>query len=76
MSRVAYTHIEREVTYNPCKELLCAVVLQAVKDLDSKSDAIRYDAEGWLLGSSSFLPDGLGKKIVEEHRNGKSKERR
>lgn len=62
---------EEKAEYNPCKELMCAVILQAVRDLDSTNDKVRQDAEWWLLSPTSFLPEGLGKKIVEEHKNGK-----
>lgn len=61
--------------YNPYKELLCAIVLQAVEDLDSKDERTRKDAEGWLLSPSSLISPDIGRKIVEERRkaNGKSK---
>ena len=62
--------------YNPYKELLCAIVLQAVVDLDSKDERIRKDAEDWLTSQSSLISPDIGRKIVEERRqtrNGKSK---
>ena len=61
--------------YNPYKELLCAIVLQAVEDLDSKDEKIRKDAEDWLTSQASLISPDIGKKIVEERRkaNGKSK---
>ena len=60
--------------YNPYKELLCAIVLQAVEDLDSKDEKIRKDAEDWLTGQSSLISPDIGRKIVEERRktSGKS----
>ena len=65
----------KNLPYNPYKELLCAIVLQAVEDLDSKDERIRKDAEGWLLSPSSLISPDIGRKIVEERRkaNGKSK---
>ena len=61
--------------YNPYKELLCAIVLQAVEDLDSKDDKLRRDAEEWLTSPSSLISRDIGRKIVEERRkaSGKSK---
>ena len=62
--------------YNPYKELLCAIVLQAVEDLDSKDERTRKDAEHWLTSQSSLISPDIGRKIVEERRqarNGKSK---
>ena len=61
--------------YNPYKELLCAIVLQAVVDLDSKDERIRKDAEDWLTSQSSLISPDIGRKLVEERRkaNGKSK---
>ena len=61
--------------YNPYKELLCAIVLQAVEDLDSKDDKLRRDAEEWLTSPSSLISPDIGRKIVEERRkaSGKSK---
>ena len=65
----------KNLPYNPYKELLCAIVLQAVEDLDSKDERIRKDAEDWLTSQSSLISPDTGKKIVEERRkaNGKSK---
>ena len=59
--------------YNPYKELLCAIVLQAVVDLDSKDERIRKDAEDWLTSQSSLISPDIGRKIVEgrRQRNGK-----
>ena len=68
----------KNLPYNPYKELLCAIVLQAVEDLDSKSEKLRKEAEEWLLSSSSLISPDMGRKIVEERRqarNGKSKTR-
>ena len=61
--------------YNPYKELLCAIVLQAVEDLDSKDDKLRRDAEEWLTSPSSLISPDIGRKIVDERRkaSGKSK---
>ena len=63
--------------YNPYKELLCAIVLQAVEDLDSKDERTRKDAEEWLTGPSSLISPDIGRKIVDERRkaSGKSKTR-
>ena len=63
--------------YNPDKELLCASVLQAVEDLDSKDEKIRKSAECWLTGQYSLISPDIGRKIVEERRkaNGKSETR-
>ena len=61
--------------YNPYKELLCAIVLQAVEDLDSKDERTRKDAEYWLTSQYSLISPDIGRKIVEERRqarNGKS----
>ena len=60
--------------YNPYKELLCAIVLQAVEDLDSKDEKIRKSAEYWLISQYSIISPDIGRKIVEERRkaNGKS----
>ena len=65
----------KNLPYNPYKELLCAIVLQAVEDLDSKDEKLRKDAEGWLLSPSSLVSPDIGRKIVEERRkaSGKSK---
>lgn len=59
--------------YNPYKELLCAIVLQAVEDLDSKDERTRKDAEDWLTSQSSLISPDIGRKIIEERRkeNGK-----
>lgn len=65
----------KQLPYNPYKELLCAIVLQAVEDLDSKDERIRKDAEEWLSSPSSLISPDIGRKLVEERRkaNGKSK---
>ena len=65
----------KNLPYNPYKELLCAIVLQAVEDLDSKDEKLRKDAEEWLTSPSSLISPDTGRKIVEERRkaNGKSK---
>ena len=65
----------KDLPYNPYKELLCAIVLQAVEDLDSKDERIRKNAEEWLISPSSLISPDIGRKIVEERRNanGKSK---
>ena len=66
----------KNLPYNPYKELLCAIVLQAVEDLDSKNEKLRKEAEEWLLSPSSLISPDIGRKIVEERRqarNGKSK---
>ena len=59
--------------YNPYKELLCAIVLQAVVDLDSKNERIRKDAEEWLTGPSSLISPDIGRKIVEDRRKADGK---
>ena len=61
--------------YNPYKELLCAIVLQAVEDLDSEDEKIRKSAEYWLTSQYSLISPEIGRKIVEERRkaSGKSK---
>ena len=61
--------------YNPYKELLCAIVLQAVEDLDSEDEKIRKSAEYWLTSQYSLISPDIGRKIVEERRkaSGKSK---
>ena len=61
--------------YNPYKELLCAIVQQAVEDLDSKDEKIRKSAEYWLTSQYSLISPDIGRKIVEERRkaSGKSK---
>ena len=63
--------------YNPYKELLCAIVLQAVEDLDSKDEKIRKSAEYWLTSQYSLISPDIGRKIVDERRkaSGKSKTR-
>ena len=65
----------KKLPYNPYKELLCAIVLQAVEDLDSKNEKLRNDAEAWLLSPSSLISPDIGRKIVDERRkaSGKSK---
>lgn len=65
----------KDLAYNPYKELLCAIVLRAVEDLDSKDERTRKDAEEWLTGRSSLISPDIGRKIVEERRkaSGKSK---
>ena len=67
----------KNLPYNPYKELLCAIVLQAVEDLDSKNEKLRKDAEEWLTSPSSLISPDTGRKIVEERRqaNGKSETR-
>ena len=63
--------------YNPYKELLCAIVLQAVEDLDSEDEKIRKSAEYWLTSQYSLISPDIGRKIVDERRkaSGKSKTR-
>ena len=65
----------KNLPYDPYKELLCAIVLQAVEDLDSKDEKIRKRAECWLTSQYSLISPDIGKKIVEERRqaSGKSK---
>ena len=65
----------KNLPYNPYKELLCAIVLQAVEDLDSKDEKLRRDAEEWLTSPSSIISPDIGRKIVDERRkaSGKSK---
>ena len=65
----------KDLPYNPYKELLCAIVLQAVEDLDSKNEKLRKDAEDWLTSQSSLISPDIGRKIVDERRkaSGKSK---
>ena len=67
----------KTLSYNPYKELLCAIVLQAVEDLDSKNEKLRKEAEEWLTSPSSLISPDIGRKIVEERRkaSGKSKTR-
>lgn len=75
LSRDIVQRDRKNLPYNPYKELLCAIVLQAVEDLDSKNERIRKDAEDWLTSQSSLISPDIGRKIVEERRkaNGKSK---
>ena len=65
----------KNMPYNPYKELLCAIVLQAVEDLDSKDEKMRKDAEEWLTSPSSLISPDIGRKIIDERRkaSGKSK---
>ena len=65
----------KNLPYDPYKELLCAIVLQAVEDLDSEDEKIRKSAECWLTSQYSLISPDIGKKIVEERRqaSGKSK---
>ena len=65
----------KDLPYNPYKELLCAIVLQAVEDLDSKDEKIRKSAEYWLTSQYSLISPDIGRKIVDERRkaSGKSK---
>ena len=65
----------KSLPYNPYKELLCAIVLQAVEDLDSKDEKIRKSAEYWLTSQYSLISPDIGRKIVDERRkaSGKSK---
>lgn len=65
----------KNLPYDPYKELLCAIVLQAVEDLDSKNEKLRKDAEDWLTSQSSLISPDIGRKIVDERRkaSGKSK---
>ena len=75
LSRDIVRRDRKNLPYNPYKELLCAIVLQAVEDLDSKDERIRKDAEEWLTSPSSLISPDIGRKIVEERRqarNGKS----
>lgn len=58
----------KDLPYNPYKELLCAIVLRAVEDLDSKDDKLRKDAEEWLTNPSSLISPDIGRKIVAERR--------
>ena len=75
LSRDIVQRDRKNLPYNPYKELLCAIVLQAVEDLDSNNDKLRKDAEEWLTSPSSLISPDIGRKIVEERRkaNGKSK---
>ena len=75
LSRDIVQRDRKNLPYNPYKELLCAIVLQAVEDLDSKDERIRKDAEEWLTSPSSLISPDIGRKIVEERRqaSGKSK---
>ena len=65
----------KNLPYDPYKELLCAIVLQAVEDLDSKDEKIRKSAEYWLTSQYSIISPDIGRKIVDERRkaSGKSK---
>ena len=63
----------KNLPYNPYKELLCAIVLQAVEDLDSKDDKLRKDAEEWLTSPSSLISQDIGRKIVDERRKDSGK---
>ena len=58
----------KDLPYNPYKELLCAIVLQAVEDLDSKNEKLRKEAEEGLTSHSSLISPDIGRKIVEERR--------
>ena len=75
LSRDIVQRDRKQLPYNPYKELLCAIVLQAVEGLDSKDEKIRKDAEEWLSSPSSLISPDIGRKIVEERRkaSGKSK---
>ena len=75
LSRDIVQRDRKNLPYNPYKELLCAIVLQAVEDLDSKDEKLRRDAEEWLTSPSSLVFPDIGKKIVDERRkaSGKSK---
>ena len=75
LSRDIVQRDRKDLPYNPYKELLCAIVLQAVEDLDSKDAKISKDAEDWLLSQSSLISPDIGRKIVDERRkaSGKSK---
>ena len=74
LSRDIVQRDRKDLPYNPYKELLCAIVRQAVEDLDSKDEKIRKSAECWLTSQYSLISPDIGKKIVEERRkaNGKS----
>ena len=75
LSRDIVQRDRKNLPYNPYKELLCAIVLQAVEDLDSKDEKIRKSAEYWLTSHYSLISPDIGRKIVEERRkaSGKSK---
>ena len=77
LSRDIVQRDRKNLPYNPYKELLCAIVLQAVEDLDSKDEKLRRDAEEWLSSPSSLVSPDIGRKIVEERRkaSGKSETR-
>ena len=77
LSRDIVQRDRKNLPYNPYKELLCAIVLQAVEDLDSKDEKLRRDAEEWLSSPSSLVSPDIGKKIVDERRkaSGKSETR-
>ena len=75
LSRDIVQRDRKNLPYDPYKELLCAIVLQAVEDLDSKDEKIRKSAEYWLTSQYSLISPDIGRKIVEERRkaSGKSK---
>ena len=75
LSRDIVQRDRKNLPYNPYKELLCAIVLQAVEDLDSKDEKIRKSAEYWLTSQYSIISPDIGRKIVDERRkaSGKSK---
>ena len=75
LSRDIVQRDRKNLPYDPYKELLCAIVLQAVEDLDSKDEKIRKSAEYWLTSQYSIISPDIGRKIVEERRqaSGKSK---
>ena len=77
LSRDIVQRDRKNLPYDPYKELLCAIVLQAVEDLDSKDEKIRKSAEYWLTSQYSIISPDIGRKIVEERRkaSGKSKTR-
>ena len=75
LSRDIVQRDRKNLPYDPYKELLCAIVLQAVEDLDSKDEKIRKSAEYWLTSQYSIISPDIGRKIVDERRkaSGKSK---
>ena len=73
LSRDIVQRDRKNLPYNPYKELLCAIVLQAVEDLDSKDERTRKDAEEWLTSPSSLISPDIGRKIVEERRKDSGK---
>ena len=77
LSRDIVQRDRKNLPYDPYKELLCAIVLQAVEDLDSKDEKIRKSAEYWLISQYSIISPDIGRKIVDERRkaSGKSKTR-